>query len=299
MTNTSYDDAVRGIDAVIDAEKGIVSELGATRLLTHGQAADKAIVFLHGFTNCPQQFAALGQRFFQLGYNVFIPRLPHHGLANRLTNDLKSLRAVELLDFVDEVIDRARGLGGRIAVAGMSLGGLLAAWVGQRRADVDLALAIAPDFGLALVPRALERPVIAILRTLPDFYIWWDPRTRAANPSSYPFAYPGFSSHSVAEVMRLALDVRGQIDRKPAAKRVILVSIGGDPAVSNAEIERVARKWQAYAPGVVTTYEFESSLHLPHDIITPESPGTRVDYVYPKLIELISGLPAGGSALPK
>ncbi len=289
MTKPSYDDAVHSIGDMIDAERGIVGDLGATRLLTHRQPVENAIVLLHGFTNCPQQFAALGEQFYQRGYNVFIPRLPHHGLADRMTRDLKHLSAQELLKYVDETVERARGLGNHLAIAGLSLGGLLAAWAGQRCAAIDVAMAIAPDFGLALIPRLLERPAIVVLRALPDFYIWWDPRTKAENPNSYPFAYPGFSSRSVAEAVHLARIVRGEISGKPAAKRIVLVSIGGDPAVSNAEIRRMARKWQGYAPGAVTTYEFPQTLHLPHDIITPESPGTRVDIVYPKVIELIEG----------
>ncbi len=285
----TYEQAVQRIEAMIAAESGIVCELCPTRLLTHGRAAKNAILFLHGFTNAPRQFVALGQQFFDLGYNVFIPRLPRHGLADRLTRDLQHLTADELLEFTNRAVDLARGLGERLTVCGISLGGLLAAWAGQSRGDVDLAVPIAPDFGLYFLPRTLHRPFVALVRALPDFYIWWDPRTRAANPSSYPFAYPGFPSHSMAEVTCLALDITDLIRAaKPAAAKIILVSIGGDQAVSNAEIRRVAAIWDAHAPGIVTTFEFDPSYHLPHDIITPESPRTRIDTVYPKLIELIT-----------
>ncbi len=88
----------------------------------------------------------------------------------------------------------------------------------------------------------------------------------------------------------MADQVRRQaLQGRPLAKHVLFVSIGGDPAVGNGEIDRIARAWQARAPGVVSTYEFDRSYCFPHDIITPESPRTRIDVVYPKLIELITG----------
>ena len=36
-------------------------------LLTHGIRTERAVVFFHGLTNCPQQFRELGQIFFDMG----------------------------------------------------------------------------------------------------------------------------------------------------------------------------------------------------------------------------------------
>ena len=58
----------------------------ATQFLTHGKKTAHVIAFVHGYSNCPQMFMQLGQQFYALGYNVLIVPLPHHGLADRLTD---------------------------------------------------------------------------------------------------------------------------------------------------------------------------------------------------------------------
>jgi carboxylesterase len=76
-----------------------------TTLLTPEVPTDKVIVFLHGFTNCPEQFKQLGQQFVDKGYIVFIPRLPHHGYADRMTNALQNFDDEESITFTTEVLD--------------------------------------------------------------------------------------------------------------------------------------------------------------------------------------------------
>ena len=75
-------------------EAGPLLDVCRSKLLTHGEATRHVIVFLHGYTNCPEQFAQLGQRFFELGYNVLIPRMRYHGYEDRLTPDIRKLSAL-------------------------------------------------------------------------------------------------------------------------------------------------------------------------------------------------------------
>lgn len=115
--------------------------------MTHGQPVERVIVLVHGYTNCPQQFHELGQRFYYLGYNVLIAPLPYHGLADRLTDEQAELKAEELVAYADEVVDIAHGLGKRVIMAGISGGGVTTAWAAQNRSDLDLAVIISPAFG--------------------------------------------------------------------------------------------------------------------------------------------------------
>src|SRR6266516_4707399 len=101
---------------------------------------------MHGMTNCPQQFVELAPLFFAQGYNVLIPRMPYNGLADCDTDELKNLTAVDLRDSCNTMVDIAHGLGDHIIYVGMSVGGMMAAWVAQYRADVDKAILIAPAF---------------------------------------------------------------------------------------------------------------------------------------------------------
>ena len=51
-----------------------------------------------------------------------IPRIPHHGLKDRMTEDYAKLTALELTQLSDESMDIAQGLGEHILVAGLSMG---------------------------------------------------------------------------------------------------------------------------------------------------------------------------------
>jgi carboxylesterase len=78
------------------------------------------IVFFHGFTSCPEQFRKLGEQFYEQGYNVDIPRNPHHGHADQLSEAMLETSAEELAAFATESIDIARGLGDELIVRGLS-----------------------------------------------------------------------------------------------------------------------------------------------------------------------------------
>ena len=56
-----------------------------SRLLTHGEKTERAVVLVHGLTNCPKQWELFGQEAFRRGWNVLILRLPEHGLGDRET----------------------------------------------------------------------------------------------------------------------------------------------------------------------------------------------------------------------
>ncbi len=49
-------------------------------MLTGAHAA-KAVVIFHGYTVLPEQFRLVGDAYRAQGYNVWIPRLPRHGMA--------------------------------------------------------------------------------------------------------------------------------------------------------------------------------------------------------------------------
>lgn len=75
---SSYEEAAARINQIqaAEAELAELNPVCATQLLTHGDKVDNVIVFLHGFTSCPAQFAHLGEEYFEKGYNVYIPRIP-------------------------------------------------------------------------------------------------------------------------------------------------------------------------------------------------------------------------------
>jgi carboxylesterase len=145
--------------------------------------------------------------------------MPYHGLTDRLTNALVNLRAEDLARFGDQVIDIAHGLGKKITVMGISGSGTVVAWLAQNRADIDFAFAIAPLFGLAFVPPLFTGLFERVVLLLPNFYMWWDPRTKADNPYSIYYAYPGYPTRSLVEFLRLGMITRAQAEKSlPAAR---------------------------------------------------------------------------------
>ncbi len=285
----SFDEAMARI-AAVQADEQAQPEINPvcyTRVLTHEEEVQKAIVLLHGFTSCPEQFVKLGEAYFDLGYNVYIPRTPHHGLLDRSGTALQDLTAEEMADFANQSVDIAHGLGDEIVVSGLSGGGTIATWVGQNRDDVVLSLPMAPFIGIGFLPTFLSRPLTNLILALPNFFLWWDPTTRADNPLTAPYAYPRYATHGLAEVMRLGFITQGEArELPPPVPNLVMVINDNDDSVDNNLNNRMTTLWSNHDVGNVGDYVFEKELGLPHDIITPTRPGNRVDLVYPVLLEL-------------
>jgi len=283
----SYEEALRLIQA-FDSEGGAhMNPVCRTQLLTHGDKVQRALVLVHGYTSCPQQFHDLGQLFFDQGYNVLIAPLPHHGLADRLTSDISLLTANELAAYADHVIDVAHGLGDSVEIAGISAGGVITAWVAQNRSDVSLAVVISPAFGFKQIPTALTAPETNLASVLPESFSWWDPELQMDTKPSY--AYPRYSLHALTQIVGLGFSVQMAAQHvRPAAAQVIVVTNAAEPSVNNVLTDEVTANWRRRG-ATLSTYEFPADLNLPHDLIDPGQDDARTDVVYPKLLQLIQG----------
>lgn len=265
-----------------------------TALLTHGQRTPRAIVFLHGLTACPAQFAPLADQFYALGYNVLIPRLPYHGLADAMTPDLAQLTAENLLQAANEAVDAARGLGDEVIVAGFSMGGTTAAWLAQHRGEIDHVALLSPFLSANAIPRPLLQPVTRIGLLLPNRFLWWNPDLKEAIPIQ-PYAYPRFGTRSVAQIVRLGASVRREARAAAPQVRSILVITNASPieVVDNTVTRELAAAWQQYSQVTVKAVALPADLALEHDYIRPLPGGQPVDVeevVHPFLVEQIHGL---------
>lgn len=286
---TGYEAALARIKAMQEVDNlDFARDVCITKLYDHGRQTDHVVVLLHGFTNCPEQFNELGKQHYEAGNNVFIPRAPYHGLSDRLTDELINLTAENLAAFGDEVINIAHGLGKKVTVMGISGTGTLVAWLAQNRADLDFAFSIAPLFGLAFVPPSFTGLFERIALLLPNFFMWWDPRTKADNPFSIYYAYPRYPTRALVEIMRLGMITRSLAEKSPPAGRHITMIINdAEPAVSNAEIMRLLKLWRKHNRGNLNEYHFEKDMGLPHDLITPGTPGVPIGDVHPRLIAAV------------
>jgi carboxylesterase len=279
-----HDFALSRVQALQQADGPAVNPLCRTLYFGNETRAPRCFLLLHGFTNCPQQFAQLAQRLHHGGDAVLVPRYPYHGLADRLTQEPSRLTTEELIRFANDVTNLAQGLGQKVVVAGLSLGGLLAMWLAQHRADVARAVAVSPVFGLRHLPTGLVRWAAS---SLPDRYLWWDPRAKADLPP--PYGYPRFSTRAYAGLLGVSrLVEEAARTRRPKAGSMAVLLNANEPAVDNRHTLRVVELWRARG-AKVEVRELPRSLGLPHDLIDPGNPGGNVELVYPIVLDLLNG----------
>ena len=94
---------------------------------THGKRTAKAVMMIHGVSACPQQFADLGDTFFNAGYNVYIPRVPSHGLTDNKRHGEITIPA--MAQFMNSSTSIISGLGDETGVIGLSGGANMATWI--------------------------------------------------------------------------------------------------------------------------------------------------------------------------
>src|SRR5215471_7554433 len=140
----SYADALARIAVRQRLDDSVAVANGRSVLMTHGATARRVYVLLHGWTDAPPQFAAVGAHLFEDGANVYIPRLPHHAERVSPLRAIARVRSDELARFADSTAEIARGLGDTVVVVGMSAGGVLAGWMAQFHPEVQRAVLIAP-----------------------------------------------------------------------------------------------------------------------------------------------------------
>jgi carboxylesterase len=212
--------------------------------------------------------------------------MPYHGYTDRMRTEQSQLTAEELVAYSNEVADIAQGLGNETTVAGFSAGGVLAAWLAQNRADIDQVVLISPVLGLASVPMSLTEFAAKILLTLPDFYVWWNPAVKEDLPG---LGGPRFSSHALAQLLRLSESVQQQAAQNPPqVNEVLTITNEFDFGVSREEVEDLLTQW-AQQGASVETYTIPWENLWQHDFIDPNVPENQPDVVNPMLVDLITG----------
>jgi dienelactone hydrolase len=282
----SFADAVAAIDAIVERDRTdpAIAPTAVPRFYHHGGPVEHAVVLFHGFTNCPQQFDELAQRFHQRGCNVYVPRIPFHGERDRLTRALDGLTTPVLADAATQAYALASGLGRGVSACGLSLGGTMALSL-ARTQPIAHAVPVAPFLMPIGVPGWVGLPAMTVISWLPDRYVWWDPRVKENCLPTY--AYPGFPSHSLSALIFFGNSVV-QPDAPARAQRCTLVLNKTESAVNNGYASGLIDRWNARG----ATYDrvVLDGLGAPrHDIIDPTTFPEAPTLVYPKLEAIILG----------
>jgi pimeloyl-ACP methyl ester carboxylesterase len=283
---SDYAEAISRFQKIQENEGPELNPVCRSILLSHGQRTERAVVFFHGYTNCPEQFRKLGEIFYDMGYNVLIPRLPRHGMADRKVENLSPLKAEELRDCADTSVDITCGLGREVYVAGLSAGGTLAAWIAQNRSEVTRTVLIAPALGLTRREGArLQRGMALLLPLLPDIRTDWF----STDPRAPDHTYPGFSSRALGQLLRLSVATfAGAFDRAPRVQDVGLLTSEADDAVSDFISWQLITLWRAKGVFKFAAVDFPKKMGIEHDMIDPAQKYQQTDIVYPILISLLN-----------
>jgi esterase/lipase len=285
---TDYESAIARFAQVQAQKEGdeTLNPVCHSKLLTHGNKTERVIILMHGMTNCPQQFVQLAPILFEQGYNVLIPRMPHNGLADLDTDDLRYLKADELRDSSNAMVDIARGLGDQITFLGLSVGGLMAAWVAQYRDDVYKAVIIAPSFTIG--PRlgvGISRVIMHLFLILPNIM------TQRLKPfkDGPDHNYLGFATRGLGEMMRFGFSIYDTSKHtSAAAQSVLVITNAADAAVNNKFPLQIAKNWQTNGLKQLTEYQFDTKYKLIHDLIDPGQRQQNIAMTYPILLDLLS-----------
>jgi carboxylesterase len=101
---------------------------------------DGALV-LHGFTGNPQSMRGLAEAFAGAGFAVELPLLPGHGTS---IEDMLPTGWDDWSKVAEEVYAQLARRCRRVVVAGLSMGGALAAWLTERHPEIAGLVAINP-----------------------------------------------------------------------------------------------------------------------------------------------------------
>jgi pimeloyl-ACP methyl ester carboxylesterase len=281
-----YAAALRRFQQIQETEGPELNPVCRSILLTHGQRTERALVFFHGYTNCPQQFRDLGHIFYELGYNVLIPRLPRHGLADRKVENLSPLKAEELRECADTSVDIACGIGRKVYVAGLSAGGTLSAWIAQNRSEVTRGVLIAPALGFTRREGTrLQKAMALLLPMLPDIRTDW----YSVDPQAPEHTYPGFSSRALGQLLHLSVATfAGALDRAPRVQDVVLVTSKKDEAVSDFVTRQLIGLWRAKGLFKFAAVDFPKEMKIEHDMIDPAQKNQQTEIVYPVIVSLLN-----------
>ena len=283
---TDYAQAIAGAEALRALDGDDVAERCRSRIIDHGAPTEHAVVLLHGYTNCPAQFDLFAQAYASDGVSVVVPRLPAHGKADRLTDELSDLTPGQLTATTDAAVDIAAGLGDNVTVVGLSGGGTAAAWAAATRDDVDEAVLIAPLVVPKILPRWLVDPVARFSRFTPDVHLWWDSDQKDALDDP-PYAYPRYSVRSLGAFLGMGHAISEELDRSRPLDLIVVITNDADNAVNNAGVLTVGSVLEDVAVERFD-HRFTADLGYGHDLVDPEGENAAdIDEIYATLAEVI------------
>ena len=191
------------------------------------------VLLLHGFGDTPQTFGFLAKHLHSAGFGVRAPLLPGHG---RSVQAFIGSRRGQWLAFARQEFAEFRGRYGTVGLAGLSMGGAIAAILAAENQDVPALVLIAPYLGMRLDYRAasasywLWGPIVGTARSNSPSSIR-DPVEREKN-----LGYGVYTGRLLYELWRLARGARLALPR--IRTPTLVIQSKEDPRLSGSIAER-------------------------------------------------------------
>jgi len=241
------------------------------RKMEHAVRAEKAIVLVHGLSDSPHFFRAIGEFFhFKLGYDVYLPLLQGHGLKNP-----KAMREVTLQAWKENVefaINAASTSENSVSIGGLSTGGALGFFMAAANPAItgDLYLFSAAlglwDGWLGIVGRMAE----FLLRTPFTILIGGQKRPLIGRN---PYRYDYVSLKGARELARLLREINRLIRsykfNKQFTKRIFSVSSEFDGVISLKALDRLS---EIAEKDHFVQYRIRKSLKVEHACVVLKDP---------------------------
>ena len=265
-------------------EVPVVAAGGHSILLDHGRRTPRVFLLLHGFTDAPTQFASVGQRLFDSGDNVYIPRLPHHAERESPVRALGQMRVWDMTRFGNDVIRIARGLGDSVIVVGLSAGGTIAATLAKDNASVRRAVLISPALGAGPMGPKVSAAITIAGLLLPNV------ERSETSDTTRPEYTQGLTSRGLAHVLLLGASIFSDSlnDREPRSPDITVLLNERDLVVRERAAMDLAQRWFDRGRRVVV-YRFPVNEGLPHNVMAPAKDGGRPELVLPVVESLARG----------
>ncbi|MEX1117892.1 MAG: hypothetical protein WEB60_03780 [Terrimicrobiaceae bacterium] len=283
----TFDTALMAFSEVAERDRFFVNDVCVATVMHHERKTRRVYVLIHGLTNCPAQFQRIAKALYAEGHNVLLPRMPYHGLTNRLSDEPGKLRLQGIAEWAAEAIEIARGLGDEVIVAGLSVNGSTAAWIAQNRPDVKRTVIISPFYALPGVPSFLQGSLGRLLVRLPNLFLWWDPNLKQelSGPS---YAAPRFPTRLIGEFLVLGSAIK-KASRKsaPACREIRVVLSEADIGIDLATAKVITARWKVWPERNVQEIIFPADLKVPHDMVDPHQPDRQLEVAEPELLRIL------------
>lgn len=251
----SYSEAITAANRIVneDAANTEVRSGCQSIIKTHGQKTTKAVLMIHGISSCPQQFADLGDTFFKAGYNVYIPRVPSHGLTDNKRHGEITIPA--MAQFMNTSTSIISGLGEEVGVVGLSGGANMATWITQyNSATISRTLLLSPFYQ----PSASEMPTwqAPLLRNLYGRNILPDSFSTGSN----------LSYRALGKYMIIAKNYKSDF-KAPGLKYIGVVTSDNDTSIDMDLATNIPQQIASASNAKFQHSTIPASFDIGHDIV--------------------------------